>query len=399
MGIRKRIFIATEYISLNHNSTAFYWAKIALYLNKHYELTVICPQNSYTESFFHESKLNVCYINDLALDKNKLVSRVFGQLRYAWSFNRYILKLTTKNDIVFTGTNPIISMFFTALLKKAKAFKWMMLCHDIFPDNLIPAGIMTNGIKYKVLKKVFSLLYKSPDTVIPIGRDMALKLQEKGVLNEKLHVISNWADHQNISLVPKVENPIIKELGWQNNIVFCFFGNHGRVQGLSNLLRAIPIVKSDNARFLFIGGGADEQTVIDFVALPENNNSFYFGELPLLENNIGLNCGDVALVPLSEGMYGLGVPSKAYFSMAADKPILLIADEGCELDLLIKEYNLGWFCKGGDTQKLASTIDEICKTWGTVGELIQPREVLIKNFCENRSLLQFKNLANKLFQK
>ncbi|MGO2331409.1 MAG: glycosyltransferase family 4 protein [Pseudoalteromonas nigrifaciens] len=399
MSNRNKIFIVTEYIGLNHNSTAYYWAKIALYLNKYYELIVICPKNSHTESFFHEHQLSVYYVKDLGFDKNKLVSRVLGQLKYAWSFNRHILKFISKDDIVFTGTNPIISLFFTALVKKVKTFKWIMICHDIFPDNLIPSGVMRFGAKYKFVNTVFSLFYRTPDIITPIGRDMAIKLQQKGVIQEKIVVVPNWADHNKITMTAKRENQIIQNLNWQENLIFCFFGNIGRLQGISNLLSAIALVKSESSRFLFIGSGAEEQLVKNFVASVGKNNSHYYGELQLKDNNIGLNCGDIALVTLEEGMYGLGVPSKAYFSMAADKPILLVGDKGSELELLINEHNVGWFCESGNPEVLAESIDRISESWLTANSRIYPRKLMIDHFSEEQSLKQYKSLVDKLFEK
>jgi hypothetical protein len=62
-------------------------------------------------------------------------------------------------------------------------------------------------------------------------------------------------------------------------------------------------------------------------------------------------------------MKGLGVPSKAYFSLAADRPILYIGDEGSELHLMIQANpELGWFCKSADPTALAATITAICET-------------------------------------
>lgn len=399
MSDSHKIFIVTEYIGLNHNSTAFYWAKIALFLNKYYELIVICPKNSHTESFFREHKVKVYFVKDIAFDKNKLISRVLGQLKYAWSLNRHILKFIGKDDIVFTGTNPIISLFFTGLVKKIKTFKWIMLCHDIFPDNLIPSGVMRRGLKYNIVNTIFSLLYRAPDMITPIGRDMAIKLQQKGVNQEKIVVVPNWADHNKITMMAKKENKIIQKLNWQNNLVFCFFGNIGRLQGISNLLSAIALVKSESSKFLFIGGGAEEHLVKDFVSSAGKKNSYYYGELQLKDNNIGLNCGDIALVTLGQGMYGLGVPSKAYFSMAADKPILLVADKGSELELLINEHNIGWFCESGNPEALAESIDRISESWLTANSRIYPRKLMVDHFSEEQSLNRYKSLVDKLFEK
>lgn len=395
-AVKQKVYIVTEYIGLNHNSTAYYWAKIAVHFNEIFDLQVICPRNHYTEVFFSETGIAVTYVKDLGLDKNRLLTRVLGQLKYAWSLNRNILTAVSKNDVVFTGTNPIIGVFFTALLKKFKGFNWLVLCHDIFPNNLIPSGVMQPGFKYRFLEKLFAVVYKTPDAIAPIGRDMAAMLINKGVRQDRVHVIPNWADHEVVQVTAKEDNPIIQKLGWQDKIVFCFFGNIGRLQGIPNLLAGLALVKSENARFLIIGGGAEKAKVVEFVRRSGGANTHYYGELELKDNNLGLNCGDVALVTLGKGMFGLGVPSKAYFSMAADKPILLVADQDSELDLLIKEYPLGWSCPSGDPAKLAQKIDEICVDFADKQSQFTPRKTMVDNFSEHSSLHKYAGLVSIL---
>lgn len=397
--VKQKVYIVTEYIGLNHNSTAFYWAKIAIHFNQLFDLKVICPKNRYTEEFFAETGIAVSYVKDPGADKNKLISRVWGQLKYAWSLNSEIATSVTKNDVVFTGTNPIIGVFFTALMKKIKRFKWLVLCHDIFPNNLIPSGVMRPGFTYRLIERLFTVVYKTPDAIAPIGRDMAQMLWQKGVKVERVHVIPNWADHVQIVDSAKQDSPIIQQLGWQEKIVFCFFGNIGRLQGISNLLAALPLVQSDAARFLFIGGGADQAKVIEFVAGEGQKSSFYFGELELKDNNLGLNSCDIAFVTLGKGMFGLGVPSKAYFSMAANKPILLVADEGSELELLIQDYPIGWFCQSGDPILLANKIDEICQQYMAQQAKLSPRTTMLENFSERNSLDKYADLVMRLSRK
>lgn len=395
-AVKQKVYIVTEYIGLNHNSTAYYWAKIAIHFNEIFDLQVICPRNRYTEGFFTETGIAVTYVRDLGLDKNRLVTRLLGQLKYAWSLNRKILTAVSKNDVVFTGTNPIIGVFFTALLKKIKGFNWLVLCHDIFPNNLIPSGVMQPGFKYRFLERLFAVVYKTPDAIAAIGRDMAAMLIKKGVQQDKVHVIPNWADHEAVQVTAKEDNPIVQKLGWQDKIVFSFFGNIGRLQGIPNLLAALALVKSDNARFLFIGGGAEQIKVADFVAKSGNNKAYYFGEIDLRDNNLGLNSCDVALVTLDKGMYGLGVPSKAYFSMAANKPILLVSDAGTELELLLREHKLGWHCAANEPTKLAVRIDEICLDILNRKVQFTPRKVLIDHFSEKACLEMHAKLVKSL---
>ncbi|MNV31009.1 hypothetical protein D3C71_1222980 [compost metagenome] len=68
----------------------------------------------------------------------------------------------------------------------------------------------------------------------------------------------------------------------------------------------------------------------------------------------------MALISLEPGTFGLGVPSKAYFSMAADRPILAVMDARSEISLVVEENDIGWSCDAENPEKIAKTIDHIC---------------------------------------
>ena len=55
--------------------------------------------------------------------------------------------------------------------------------------------------------------------------------------------------------------------------------------------------------------------------------------------------GDIAIIPLVNGMHGLAVPSKAYF-LWTNKYIFVLGDENSELHRMITENpGLGWFVR------------------------------------------------------
>jgi glycosyltransferase involved in cell wall biosynthesis len=181
---------------------------------------------------------------------------------------------------------------------------------------------------------------------------------------------------------PYAELDFFKNHGWENHVVFQFFGNIGRVQGVDNLLKAISLVTSKNAAFVFIGGGAMVPAVEKFIEVNSNKAIKFFGPIPLIQKNKGLAMCDVALVSLEAGMLGLGVPSKSYFSLAAGKPILATVDADSEIGLMLSEFPVGWRCDPSSPQQLANLIDEICRSPEQINEK-SPREVFLRNYSEN----------------
>ncbi|MEK5760781.1 glycosyltransferase WbuB, partial [Acinetobacter variabilis] len=75
-------------------------------------------------------------------DKNNLFKRLLGQLQQTFGFFKILLKNLVKDKVVVSGTNPLFLLVLLAFLRVFIPFKWYLLVHDVFPENLVPAGIL-----------------------------------------------------------------------------------------------------------------------------------------------------------------------------------------------------------------------------------------------------------------
>ncbi|VEF25379.1 putative glycosyl transferase [Shewanella baltica] len=402
---KNTILVLAEYIGENHNSTAYYWSQIVKHLQESYDVILLTPHTEHSIEFSEKYHVVTRFIQFAEHNKNGLFSRLFGQINQTKLFLRALSCDIDKVDLVFSGTNPIITMFAIAAMRFRWQFKWLVLIHDVFPNNLVPAKVLRkSSLLYRLLTYLSKKVYSSPDNMICIGRDMKQLIEYKTGKQGNSTVVPNWASTELISVQPKSENEIISYLNWRDKIVFQFFGNMGRLQGIDNLLRAIELTEHQDARFLFIGCGSESKCVAQLAKSVNQRAGYerinYYGKLDLKKNNIGLNACDVAMVTLSNEMFGLGVPSKAYFSMAADKPILYVGDKGSELDLLLSDYQLGWKCVGDNPDELAKLIDSI-----TVELLVssrcyefKPRKVLEESFSELMALRAISRIVQETIE-
>ncbi|MEB2517396.1 glycosyltransferase family 4 protein [Pseudomonas sp. YuFO20] len=359
-----KVFIVSEYVGAEQNSTGFFWSKIVNKIGAELgSVTVIYPRADKCSDFFSSPKIKEVAFTSPKFNKNKLLFRLVGQLCQVAGFCWHVLRDVRKNDVVLTGTNPALLLMVIPLLKFIKGFKWGVLVHDVFPENLVPAGIIkpTSTI-YPIINRLFSSIYNSAELLIVIGRDMQELVRLKVKDSAKVAFVPNWADEKEVYPLPRHSAPFLKELGWQEKVVFQFFGNIGRLQGIENILDSIALVEDDRAAFIFIGDGALVAKVKEFVKSNPQKNVAYAGSIPLKDKNQGLAAGDVALITLEKGMLGLGVPSKAYFSLAADKPLLAVMDDDAEISRMIRENGVGWQCKPADPRALADVIATICNS-------------------------------------
>jgi len=398
--VKKKVVILAEYIGENHNSTAYYWSQITKHLNDDYEILLIAPENKHSLDFASRYSIKTKFVKLAKYDKNKLLSRLLGQVKQTLSFLSVINKEICSADLLFSGTNPIVTMACLAALKLRYKFQWLVLVHDVFPNNLVPAKVISpNSFLYKVLIYLSKKMYSSPDKMICIGRDMKKLIQDKTGKDEKIYYIPNWASTKNITPSAKSENKVITDLCWDDEVVYQFFGNMGRLQGMDNLLKAIQQSKHQEARYVFIGSGSEADWVKNTIQKINDdcgyNKAYFYGPLDLEKNQMGLNACDVSLVTLSENMLGLGVPSKAYFSMAADKPILYVGDRDSELFILLSEYQVGWTCEPSQPERLALQLDSVTEMLlNNDIPKMQPRKLLIENFSEVLALTKIERVVN-----
>lgn len=395
VSIVKRIIVASEFILPEQNSTGYFWYKIIQKMAKSAiadNISVIAPIDKQYPVNVIDNKVSLNLFDSPIYNKNSLISRVWGQIQQTYLFYKKI-KGNLHTDIkLVSGTNPLFLMVLISILKAFKSFKWYLLVHDVFPQNLVPAGILNKkSIVYKLLNMLFNRIYAQADHIIVIGRDMEIVLRQKNY-KKSITVIPNWVDFNEIELRDKNESELIKQLNWENEIVFQFFGNIGRVQGIEHLLQAIQLVTYPQAKFLFIGKGSAVDIVKTYIKHNTKfNNVAYIDELPSSQRSLGLSSCDVAIVTLADGMFGLGVPSKAYFSMAANRPILAIMNENAEVACMVKEYKIGWVDSSNHPQQLAQLIDDIC-VQALLQNVTSPRIILEKYYHQDVLLEKFINI-------
>lgn len=393
--MKRKLFLITEFYDGTQNTTGYLLGKLHKFLNKQKDLNVTLITKKDESIAFQPEAI---YVNGPKVNKKNLFERAYYELLITLKFFIRSSTKIKKNDIVFTGTTPILLLLPTFILKKLIGFKWVLLVHDVFPENLIPAKVLKkDSLAYKALKYVFDHVYASADKVIVIGVDMKQLIHSK-TKNNNIYIVPNWIDEDDITLESKSDNKILNELGWESNdrTTFQFFGNIGRVQGISNLLQAIQQMNNlDKAQFIFIGDGAYSDELKQHINDSGNENIVYYGPIPQQYKSIGLNACDISIVTLAEGMLGLGVPSKAYYSMAADKPIFAIMDNNSETYQMVEQNNIGWVVEPYHINEVAAKLDEAVSSIHTK-KINSPRQVLVDKYSEKIAMAKILNIINSV---
>lgn len=337
-----KVVAVSEYTERAQNSTGYFWHQAIEYLRA---AGVPIHLASYTRQMTPRVRSSV-------------LLRMFLKLFISLRLLLKVIASAQRGDVVFSGTNPEILLPMLVLLKPLLGFRLCVLVHDVFPENLVPAGVLKpSDMSYRVLAALYRHIYRRFDATIVIGRDMQQLVNAKAS-NRRSTIVHNWVDQDDVQPMDRMASGVIEKLGWQDHVVFQFYGNMGRLQGMDALLQGLERVQASNAAFLFIGSGVMQPDVEQFCAAHPRGH--YLRSQAAFDRSALLATCDVALVCLQPGMFGLGVPSKAYFSLAADRPLVAIMDDGSEIALIVREYGLGWTCAADDPDGIAAAIDAIC---------------------------------------
>lgn len=360
----KKIVVISEYFYPDERTDAFLLTEITKKLSEVNDgnIEVICTSelNSSEELEFLKGK--IVRLKKSKLNENNILLRIIKFLSLTFKLSLKAFFTIKKNDRVFLTTNPAFLIPVISIFRIFKTFEYTLLVYDVFPENISAAKIISkNSLFYKIIKKIYDWSYSKADRLIVIGRDMQEVILEKTNHTKPTYLIENWCNYESVKPESKFENSILKKLGIEKKKVFLFAGTLGRVQGIDTLLKASKLVKDKDFVLLFIGDGAYKNEVVKFTSDRDNLNVYYAGSFPISKQNEFLNACDISIISLAKEMYGLGVPSKSYYNMSAQKPLLYIGEKNSEISLVIDEYNLGWTIEPNNEKKLALLIDEICK--------------------------------------
>ena len=363
--MKKKLWIVSELYYPSSTSTGYILTKISQGLVKKYTVNVITGPPSYWSKA--ENYLLKETINDISiyrakipyLDKNITIKRIFRLLLLTGKMAYLSLKRIDSDATLLVVTTPITFIFFVPVLKLFKRkLTIFILVHDVYPNNLSVAGLLKpDGLIYKILDKISIFSLSRANRLIVLGRDMQQLLNNKGLKDTT--IIENWSENDIIDIQP---TQYCNDQSTLKSVVFLFAGNIGRLQGISELLNSLKKVKSRNARFVFAGNGAMVETIRQFSHENPEIDIELIGTFDREQQESLIENCDIGLVTLSKGMFGLGVPSKAYNYFAGGKPILYIGDSDSEMDIVVSEFNVGWSIGADDTELMARTIDSICET-------------------------------------
>jgi colanic acid biosynthesis glycosyl transferase WcaI len=404
-----RLIVLNRYFFPDHSATSQILGDLMFHLSaRGLEVHVITSRQLYDDSQrqLPNSEIvggvSVHRVATTRFGRSGLAGRAIDYFSFYASARRLLRKLLEPGDILIAMTDPPLLFVIaspTAQLRGARLINWLQ---DIYPEVAVELGVpflrgpLAAGISYLRDRSL-----KSAAVNVVVGETMADKLAARGIPPNRVTIIPNWADDDEIVPVAAADNPLRRQWGLDQKFVVGYSGNLGRAHEFETILAASEILRDDpRFVFLFIGSGHRLEQLATIVKTRGLDPHFRF--MPYQDRThlkYSLGVADVHWLSLKPELEGLIVPSKFYGIAAAGRPTIAITAPDGEIARLVKEHRCGFVIVPGHAAELAALLKRLSldtQTLNTMGK--RARAMLDVHFTRRRSLARWDDLLARVDQ-
>lgn len=322
--------------------TRSYWIAQEM-LRQGHNVTMITSCTKYLEKVkvVEVDGINVIYIREDYSQNMSISQRIKAFINFMYKASRVALK--QKNiDLVFATSTPLTIGVPALLMKWFKKVPYVFEVRDLWPEMPIQMGALKNPITRNLALYLEEIIYKNAKHLIALSPGM-----QEGVVKyvdkEKTSMVPNmskidefWPREKNVDL--------LKTLGLSvDSFKVIHFGALGLANGADTIIESAKLLKNDSSvEFIFIGGGATEESLKAEVDTYSLSNVKFLGKFPMKDTSEIVNFCDVSIISFKDlPILYTNSPNKLFDSLSAGKPII-VNSAGWTKDL-VEDYSCGYY--------------------------------------------------------
>jgi colanic acid biosynthesis glycosyl transferase WcaI len=372
-----------------------------------YKVEVITSRLSYENPALgfapHETALGVQIVRvaTTRFGRANLFGRSLDYLSFYLAAFWCLLLAVKRGDVVIAKTDPPLIGVVAAVAARLKGARLVNWLQDVFPEVGTALGVrVLGGPVAPALRMLRDATLKSAVANVVLGERMAGYMLSRSVPAHQVVVIPNWTDDVNIVPTAHADNPLRREWALADRFVVGYSGNLGRAHEMHTILGAAQLLRDQaHIRFLFIGGGAQLESVRSAVSAQQLGNVEFRPYQPRAMLGLSLGAIDLHLVSLNPAVEGLIVPSKFYGIAAAGRPMAFIGEPTGEIGTLVTRFSCGTSIAPGDVAGLAEFILLLAGNPVKAAEMgLKARYAIEENFGKHQSLGAWQSLVARVLQ-
>jgi colanic acid biosynthesis glycosyl transferase WcaI len=262
-----------------------------------------------------------------------------------------------KPDAIIVPSPPLTIGLNAWLLSVKYRAPYIYNVQEIYPDYAVEVGAIRAKWLIKILLRLEKFVYDKAAQVTVIAPYMAQNIIVKGISPNKISVIPNFVDLNDLTPVPDAQNVFSRKYGLQDRFVVSYAGNMGSGQNLEVFINAAKELQHNkDIVFVMMGDGMLRDKLKRLVNSLDLPNFLFLDYQPYSLVPQIYSASNISLVPQSPTVVNVAIPSKVYRIMACACPVLAVTAEHSDLANLVFASKAGLVAKVGDVQSLVEAI-------------------------------------------
>jgi colanic acid biosynthesis glycosyl transferase WcaI len=304
--------------------------------------------------------------------------------------------LVHRPDVIYVYHPPGTIGFPALLLRWWFSVPVVYDVQDLWPDTIAATGMVSSRTVLSLLNHLCRFVYRHADQLVVLSPGFRRALIDRGVPENRIQVIYNWAPDDALATSPQ---PLSSYRKRTDEFRVVFAGTMGFAQALDAVLEAAAqcAVRVPQARFVFVGGGVDRSRLEMEARKRRLDNVEFFSRQPPSAMPAIFDQADALLVHLKDDpLFAVTIPGKTQAYLAAGRP-LIMAVRG-DAARLVERANAGVLAEpenptsiAAAVENLASLLPEDRERMGAAGRAFYQRELAIDVAVD-----QFRDLFHRL---
>ncbi len=356
------ILLFNEYYPPDTSATAKMAALVAETLAKNHHVTVLAGRPSYDPDEYYpfafirsntRNQITVERVGSTAFPRHKMTRRVSNYLTYlALAVPRAI---AIRADVVLAMTDPPVAGIAGAFIARMSGRPFVYNIRDMYPDMAVGGEIVRQNSLIDRWEQMHRRALREAARVIVLGDDMRERILAKGVSPERVVIVRDGSAPS--GQMPDRAHPAVQEVRCGFPFVVLHAGNLGFYGAWSTLLKAAEILRDENTGIVFVGDGANRAAMQSTVNGSPNVRFLPFR--PASEIPHVMMAGDLHIITVKRGLEGVVVPSKLFSTLAAGRPVLVVAPLECDAARIVRATGCGIAVDPDNPDAVAAAIREL----------------------------------------
>ena len=401
----RRIIFLNRYFPPDHSATSQILGDLAFHLAESgYPVSVFTSRQRYDEPGAQLPAretiggVEVHRVAATRFGRARPLGRAADYASFAAALWRAVLAEAKPGDILVAKTDPPMLCAVAMHVARWRGLHLVNWLQDLYPEVAARLDVPLMGsLMGDALTHLRDRALREAAANVVVSGRMAETVRSRGIAADRVHVIQNWCDDDQIRPLSAGDNPLRRAWGLEDRFVVGYSGNLGRAHESETMLETAARLRgSHNIVFLFIGGGSQLESLARQVR--ERGLDAWFRFIPYQERaalKYSLAVPDLHWLSLRPELEGLIFPSKLYGIAAAGRPVIAVAARDGEIADLVRRHQCGIVVGPGEAAALAAAIAELSASPERVAAMGQrARQMLDANFTRRRAFDRWRALLH-----